>query len=143
MNIVLCDTSVFVATKENEPSLQKIPTESFFESTVACHYTILSLEVTVIEIEKKFKYHLDWYYGLIRRLEDLGKHSLIKIGAAHKRDILQIFNDKQIADYDLSFEDCAMLYFAQKNNCCLAAWDSNLIDAGNCKGLETARPDEL
>ena len=92
MKIVLCDTSVFVATKENEPSLQKIPTKNFFESAIACHYTILSLDITAIEIEKKFKYHLDWYYGLIRRLEDLGKHCLLKIHDEHKKGILQIFN---------------------------------------------------
>lgn len=140
---VLCDTSVFVALREQEPSLQRIPTTQFFLSAESCHYYIISYDGTIPEISSKFPYFMNEFNGLAEKLSALKKYSPIPVRPADSREILRIYGSKMARELGLSFRDCAFAYYAEKLGVRLVTWDSSLFDYCEANGIKASRPDEL
>ena len=143
MEKVLCDTSVFVALREQEPSLQRIPTTQFFLSAESCHYFIISYDGTIPEINSKFPYFMNEFNGLAEKLGALQKHALIPVRASEGGKILGVYNSKAARELGLSFTDCAFAHYAQELDLCLVTWDSGLFDYCGANGIKASRPDEL
>jgi predicted nucleic acid-binding protein len=142
MQPVLCDTSVFLALwAPDEKSAQMVFSKRFFDEAGKCIYSINALDMTRDEILCKFPFLLHEYVDLCKQFFDLGKFKEYKVGA--RKEILSLKSKARQCDYNLSFNDCALVFAALKLKMVLLSWDKKLLEFAEGQGANAKAPDNL
>lgn len=142
MQQVLCDTCVFLSLwAPEEKSAQMVFSKNFFDEAANCVFGINVLEMTTDEIQHKFSFLMQDYLDLCKRFFDLSKFKEYSLNA--KKEILGFKRKALQSNFDLSFNDCALVFAALKLKMALLSWDKKLLQFAEAQGANPMSPADL